>query len=109
MADRLEVVGAEGLGREVAEILGDQDLSTTTDGRSQDMPVFRIISHLVDECLVAGHERVGESLVHLFKAVRDPLLIQPTTGEVALQLGHNHRRPQRSVDASFGDAEQRVA
>jgi len=42
LADRLEVVRAEGLSREVAEILGDQDLCTTTDGRSQDMPVFRI-------------------------------------------------------------------
>lgn len=49
LADHMDVVGAGCLWREIAEILGDQDLSATPDGGGQDMPIFRIIGHLANE------------------------------------------------------------
>jgi hypothetical protein len=72
------------------------------------MPILRVIGHVTDHRLVPGYRCVREGPVHLADPVRDLLVVQPSPGQVALQFGHHHRRPQRAVYARLGDAEQRV-
>lgn len=89
--------------------MGDEYLSATADGGCQDMPVFGIVGHFVDEHLVADDQRVRESPVHLIQAMSNLLLVQSASGEIPLKFGHHRWRPQRTVDTCLRNAEQCVA
>jgi hypothetical protein len=43
--------------RDVAEILGNQYLCTTSHGGGQHLAVFRVVGHVSDELFVPGHGR----------------------------------------------------
>jgi hypothetical protein len=108
LADDFDIVGMDGLGREIAKILSHQYLSAAASCGGQDMAVLGIVDHLIDERLIADDKCVREGAVHLIEAMPDLLLIESTPTEIPLQFGHYHRGPERAVHTSFRDAEQGV-
>jgi hypothetical protein len=77
--------------------------------RREDVSVFRVVGHCVDQGVVAGHGSVGERPAHLRNAQINSVSRGTSFDQVAVEFGEHVGGPQRAIRLRFGEPQQQVS
>lgn len=102
----------QALGREVADVVGHDEVGVSGECRGDDVPVARIdfLWDRSDEAFRPVRHRLGECRLHPLAAPLEPLgMFRLALGQTVDELGEDLAAPRRATETAFSEPQQQVA